>query len=162
MCKVKGRQLWWCQHLWRALPAHLQLLGIAGACWRLLEFPRWVLGLGRASQNCGCGTLQPPFLGWQLAPGWLSSTVLVALRMWELSPVREDEGTRGWRGGGWLRVVPPGLRAQSGSAGGCHRLVKMELELLGDGLEKDGRGNGEDRFPLSVLCFPPPPGIHRV
>lgn len=62
----------------------------------------------------GCGTLQPPFLGWQLAPGWLSSTVLVALRMWELSPVREDEGTRGWRGGGWLRVVPRGCALRAG------------------------------------------------
>lgn len=40
--------------------------------------------------------------------------------------------------------------------------MKMELELLGDGLEKDGKGNGEDRFPLSALCSLLPPGIHQV
>lgn len=35
--------------------------------------------------------------------------------------------------------------------------MKMELELLGDGLEKDGKGNGEDRFPPSALCSLLPP-----
>lgn len=86
-------------------------------------------------------------------PGWLSSTVLVALRMWELSPVREDEGTRGWRGGGWLRAVPRGCALQvhgrrlspPGENG-----ARAAGGRAGEGWE-GAKGNGEDRFPQSAV-----------
>lgn len=55
--------------------------------------------------------------------------------------VAEGGGTRGGRGTGWLCMVPTG--AETASPGDCHCLMKMDLELQGDGVEKDGKKPSE-------------------
>lgn len=55
--------------------------------------------------------------------------------------VTEGGGTRGRRGTGWWCLVPAG--AETASPGGCRCLMKMDLELQGDEVEKDGKKPSE-------------------
>lgn len=51
----------------------------------------------------------------------------------------------------WCWVVRFRAGAETASPGVCHWLMKMDLELLGDGVEKDGKKR--TRSPLAL--FPP-------
>lgn len=73
--------------------------------------------------------------------------------------VAEGGGTCGGRGTGWLCLVP--ASAEPASPGGCHCLMKMDLELLGDGVEKDGKkpSEMEKRTCSPSVLFPFPMGL---
>lgn len=154
--KAEGRPLWWCQHLQRAPPAQLQLpqfVGISGASLSIQKwFSRWVLGF--------CRALLPPIRrdGAAPFPGVVARVPQVGEQRCGGSTdvgavthalVGKGGGTHGERGGGWLCTVPQRCTvrrtagAETASPGACHQLMKMDLELLGDGLEKDGKEPSE-------------------
>lgn len=165
--RAEGRHRWWCQHLLKVPPAQLQLFGITGAslrvqkwfsagCWDFAEHSCPTAAFPRVAARA-------PQVGEQRRGGSVDVGTVTCVS------VGEGGGTRQGPGGGWLCVVPwcctvkCTAGAEIASPGVCHWLMKMDLELLGDGVEKDGkesRGDGEqDTFPLSALPSPFPEGL---